>query len=155
MTPATPDPMRDADAHRPLRTTVLAHLLDGTLAHSSEGETIGHLSNAILDLRGGRIVYVLVALVPIEESVHARRLVMVPWEYVTLDADAGSVLIAATSATVRGAPSLELDGWLGSADTVWEDRMAAYYQGLGTPRAHSFAEELGLRSPVPQPRGRY
>lgn len=155
MTPAAPDPLRDADAPHPRRTTALAHLLDGTLARSSDGETIGHVSNAILDMRGGRIVYVLVALLPIEESVHARRLVMVPWEYVTLDADAGGLRIAASAAIVRGAPTLDLDGWLGSTDTVWEDRMAAYYQGVGTPRAHSFAEELGLRSPVPQARGRY
>ncbi|WP_186090261.1 PRC-barrel domain-containing protein [Burkholderia gladioli] len=155
MTPATPDPLRDADARYPRRTTALAHLLDGTLARSADGETIGHVSNAILDLRGGRIVYVLVALVPIEESVHARRLAMVPWEYVTLDADAGGLQIATSAAIVRGAPALDLDGWLGSTDTVWEDRMAAYYQGVGTPRAHSFAEELGLRSPVPQAHGRY
>ncbi|MEX3629357.1 MAG: PRC-barrel domain-containing protein [Burkholderia sp.] len=155
MDPATPHPTPDSDAPHPRRTTALAHLLDSTVACSSDGEAIGHVSNAILDLRGGRIVYVLVALVPIEESVHERRLAMVPWEYVSLDAEAGALLIAASAAIVRGAPSLDLDSWRGSSDAASEARMEEYYQRVGVLRAHSFAEELGLRSPVPQSRGRY
>ncbi|MBN3723923.1 PRC-barrel domain-containing protein [Burkholderia sp. Ac-20379] len=160
MTPLGPEPERDAvhpDARFAHRGSALAHLLDGTIARTADGEAIGHVSDAILDLRTGRIAYALVALAPVTEHVHVRQLAAVPWDYVTLDTEAATLMIAAPAATVRSAPQLDLNGWLTSADAVWEAQVVRHYedQGQGTlaSRARSFAEELGLRSPVRNPRG--
>ncbi len=162
MTPVGPEPGFQGEPHtgaRPAasRGTALAHLLHGAIARSAEGEAIGQVADTILDLRTGRIAFALVTLVPVVpggEITPGRHLAAVPWERVTLDADGTGLSIAAPAITVRGAPTIDLDGWPGPADAAWAAQVTRHYQDTtAAPREHSFAEELGLRSPVASPRG--
>jgi sporulation protein YlmC with PRC-barrel domain len=102
-----------------------ASTLDGTKAVSSDGEHVGKISDIMLDVRGGRIAYAVLAsggFLGVGDTLHA-----IPWNALTLDTDDKCFVLDASAEQIRNAPSFDKDNWPSMADVEWSTSLHTYY----------------------------
>lgn len=102
-----------------------ASTLDGNKVISSDGEHVGKISDIMLDVRGGRIAYAVLAtggFLGIGDKLHA-----IPWSVLTLDTDDRCFVLDAPVERIRNAPGFDKDHWPSMADVQWGASVHAYY----------------------------
>ena len=94
-----------------------ASSFEGETVVNLQGETLGEVEEIMLDVRSGRIAYVVLAvggLLGIGEKYFA-----VPWQALTLDTDRKCFVLDADKDRLKNAPGFDKDHWPRAAP-VWE-----------------------------------
>jgi sporulation protein YlmC with PRC-barrel domain len=102
-----------------------AHTLDRNKVVSSDGEDIGHLSEIMLDVRGGRIAYAVLTaggFLGMGSTLHA-----IPWSALTLDTEHKCFHLDATAEHVKSAPGFDKDHWPLMADEHLSSSIHEHY----------------------------
>ena len=102
-----------------------ASTLDGTKVMSSDGEHIGKISDIMLDVRGGRIAYAVLAeggFLGMGSTLHA-----IPWSALTLDTDEKCFVVDITAEQIKNEPGFDKDHWPSMADAQWGATVHQYY----------------------------
>jgi hypothetical protein len=143
----------DAQVHRPV--LVGASALGGCVVFASDGESVGVVTEVIVDVAGrvGQIAYVLVA--PKHPAVGQSELRALPWSALLFDSARHCFTLEVSSAVVRNAPETISKGWPIMPDEQWKTDVHRYYHPTEayTPSAtqvgvHGHAPGQ-IESPVP------
>jgi hypothetical protein len=119
----------DAQVHRPAHRPVLvgASALGGCVVFASDGESVGVVTEVIVDVAGraGQIAYVLVA--PKHPAVGQNELRALPWSALLFDPARHCFTLEVSSALVRNAPETISKGWPIMPDEQWKTDVHRYY----------------------------
>jgi hypothetical protein len=127
-----------------------AATLDGNKVMSTDGDDVGKVKDIMLDVRTGRIAYVVLSsggFLGIGD-----KLLAIPWSALTLDTDSESFLLNVPSQRLKDAPGFDKDNWPSMADEKWATSIHQYYGsepywgGRGALRTEPLMDPL---SPVP------
>ncbi|MBU9401513.1 PRC-barrel domain-containing protein [Burkholderia multivorans] len=102
-----------------------AGTLQGDRVVTTDGDDIGKIADIMLDVRSGHIAYAVVSsggLLGIGD-----KLLAVPWNRLTLDAERRCFVLPVTAERVRDAPGFDKDHWPAMADATWAETVHAYY----------------------------
>jgi sporulation protein YlmC with PRC-barrel domain len=102
-----------------------ATTLDSNKVLTADGETAGKVKDIMLDVRSGRIAYVVISsggFLGIGD-----RLFAVPWSALTLDTDRACFVLNVDAQRVKDAPGFDQDHWPVMADAGWAASVHAYY----------------------------
>ena len=102
-----------------------ASTLAGDRVLSSDGNEVGKVKEIMLDVKGGRIAYMVMSsggFLGIGD-----KLLAVPWNALTLDVDRKCFVIALNSERVRNAPGFDKGHWPSMADPTWAGTVHQYY----------------------------
>ena len=102
-----------------------AATLDGNKVITSDGEHVGKISNIMLDVRGGRIVYAVLSeggFLGMGNTLHA-----IPWNALTLDTAEKCFRVDITAQRIKDDPGFDKDHWPSMADTTWGTQLHDYY----------------------------
>ncbi|OJA89808.1 PRC-barrel domain-containing protein [Burkholderia ubonensis] len=105
-----------------------AGTLEGDRVVTADGVYVGRIKEIILDVDSGRVAYAALStggLFGIGD-----RLLAIPWDALTLDAERRCFRLWASSERIRNAPGFDKDHWPVIADPQWVG--AARYDGSGT-----------------------
>lgn len=105
-----------------------ASSLEAEKVVNAQGETLGEIEAIMLDVRGGRIAYAVLAvggLLGIGEKFFA-----IPWRSLTLDTDNKQFILDVDKERLKNAPGFDKDHWPAMADRSWATQVHTYY---GTP----------------------
>lgn len=91
-------------------------------------ETLGSISEIILDLARGRIAYALLACGGFMGV--GERLFAIPWKALKRDANRSCFVLEADHATFESAPSFDKEHWTGEFDEQWHQRLHEHYRVL-------------------------
>ena len=90
-----------------------------------QGETLGEIEEIMLDVRGGRIAYAVLAaggFLGIGEKYFA-----IPWRALTLDTDRKVFILDVDKERLENAPGFDKDHWPSMADQRWASEVHRYY----------------------------
>ncbi|AOJ15829.1 PRC-barrel domain-containing protein [Burkholderia vietnamiensis] len=90
-----------------------------------DGDDIGKVTHIMLDVRAGRIAYAVVSsggFLGIGD-----KLLALPWNVLTLDAERRCFVLPVPTERVREAPGFDKDRWPAMADPAWAEALHAYY----------------------------
>ncbi|RQS23375.1 PRC-barrel domain-containing protein [Burkholderia sp. Bp8998] len=90
-----------------------------------DGDDIGKITNIMLDVHSGRIAYAVVSSGGLPGI--GDKLLAVPWNVLTLDAERRCFVLPVPTERVRDAPGFEQDRWPTMADPAWAEGLHAYY----------------------------
>jgi len=93
--------------------------LSGKDCHNLQNEDIGRISDLIIDPDGGRILYGVLA--------NSGKRYAIPWNAVTLTADAKKFQVNLPKDRIKDAPSFSDGTWPNVTDTRWADEIHRYY----------------------------
>jgi sporulation protein YlmC with PRC-barrel domain len=99
--------------------------LYGNKVVNRKEETLGSISEILLDVSCGRIAYVLLAsggFMGVGE-----RLFAIPWNALTLDMNRKCFVLDAERSDFENAPSFDKDHWPTVPDTQWHEEVHRYY----------------------------
>ncbi len=102
-----------------------ASSLDSDRVISSDGNEVGKVKEIMLDVRGGRIAYVVMSsggFLGIGD-----KLMAIPWGALTLDTDRKCFLLDVSSERVKTAPGFDKNQWPAMADLSWARTVHEYY----------------------------
>ncbi len=102
-----------------------ASTLDSNRVLSSDGDDVGKIKEIMLDVRSGRIAYVVLSsggLLGIGD-----KLLALPWGVLTLDTVRKCFLLSVSSERVKNAPGFDKDHWPTMADPSWATLLHEYY----------------------------
>ena len=103
-----------------------ASSFEGEAVVNPQGETLGEIEEIMLDVRTGRIAYVVLAvggLLGIGEKYFA-----IPWRALTLDTDRKCFVLDADKDRLKEAPGFDKEHWPAMADQQWADDLHTYYR---------------------------
>jgi sporulation protein YlmC with PRC-barrel domain len=90
-----------------------------------QGETLGDIEEIMLDVRSGRIAYVVLAaggFLGIGEKYFA-----IPWGALTLDTDRKCFILDVAKDRLINAPGFDKDHWPSMAEQKWAGEVHSYY----------------------------
>lgn len=90
-----------------------------------QGETVGEIEEIMLDVRGGRIAYAVLAVggfLGVGEKFFA-----IPWRALTLDTDRKCFILDVDKQRLENAPGFDKDHWPSMADPRWAQQVHSYY----------------------------
>ena len=102
-----------------------ASSFEGETVVNPQGETIGEIEEIMLDVRGGRIAYVVLAVggfLGIAEKYFA-----IPWHAFTMDTDNHRFILDVDKERLKNAPGFDKDHWPAMADQSWALQVHTYY----------------------------
>lgn len=105
-----------------------ASSFEGETVVNAQGETLGEIEEIMLDVRGGRIAYAVMAvggLLGIGDKFFA-----IPWNAFTMDTDNKQFVLDVDKERLKNAPGFDKDHWPSMADHAWATEVHTYY---GTP----------------------
>jgi sporulation protein YlmC with PRC-barrel domain len=114
-----------ATAAGPGPDVMAAATLDGNKVLTADGETAGKVKDIMLDVRSGRVAYVVMSsggFLGIGD-----RLFAIPWNALTLDADRACFVLNVDASRVKDAPGFDEDQWPAMADHGWAASVHEYY----------------------------
>jgi sporulation protein YlmC with PRC-barrel domain len=91
--------------------------LDGDKVMSSDGHDIGKVKDIMLDVRAGRVAYVVMSTGGFLGV--GDKLLAIPWDALTLDLDRKCFRIDMSAESVKNAPGFDKDHWPSMADQTW------------------------------------
>lgn len=113
-----------------------ASTFEGDKILSTDGDEVGKVKEIMLDVKGGRLAYVVMSsggFLGIGD-----KLLAVPWSALTVDTTRKCFLLALSSERVKNAPGFDKDHWPSMADRTWATSIhqhfgrEPYWHGLGT-----------------------
>jgi sporulation protein YlmC with PRC-barrel domain len=99
--------------------------LDGNKVLTTDGETAGKVKDIMLDVRSGRIAYVVMSsggFLGIGDKLFA-----IPWSALTLDTDRSCFVLNVDVQRIKDAPGFDQDQWPTMADPGWAASVHEYY----------------------------
>jgi sporulation protein YlmC with PRC-barrel domain len=102
-----------------------AATLEGTQVISADGEDVGKISDIMLDVRSGRVAYAVLSeggFLGMGTNLHA-----IPWNALTLDADAKCFRVSIEAQRIKDDPGFDKDHWPSMADATWGTTVHQYY----------------------------
>lgn len=102
-----------------------ASSFEGEKVVNPQGETLGEIEQIMLDVRGGRIAYAVLAvrgLLGIGDKFFA-----IPWRAITMDTDNKQFILNVDKERLKNAPGFDKDHWPSMADQSWANEVHAYY----------------------------
>ncbi|HEV7801284.1 MAG TPA: PRC-barrel domain-containing protein [Burkholderiales bacterium] len=102
-----------------------ASSLEGETVQNHQGETLGEIEEIMLDVRGGRIAYAVLAVggfLGMGEKYFA-----IPWRALTLDTDRKCFLLDVDKDRLKNAPGFDKEHWPSMADQKWAGDVHQYY----------------------------
>jgi sporulation protein YlmC with PRC-barrel domain len=109
----------------PGRELVSAATLSGERVVTRHGETVGNVSELMLDVQRGRIAYAVVAhggFMGLGERLHA-----IPWGALRFDAEHGCLVLDAERRTFLDAPGFDKEHWPSTPDAAWHHTLHRHY----------------------------
>jgi hypothetical protein len=91
------------------------------------GEKLGDIKAIMLDVPGGRVAYVVLAVGGVLGV--GERLFAIPWNALTLDADAKCFVLDASKEMLAKAPGFDKERWPTMADPAWGEQVHRYWRG--------------------------
>jgi hypothetical protein len=104
---------------------VAAAALSGERVLSRSHETLGSISEIMLDLARGRVAYALLACGGFMGV--GERLFAIPWSVLKHDARRECFVLDVDDATFASAPTIEKDDWPSEPDLQWHQRLHQHY----------------------------
>jgi hypothetical protein len=137
----------DRAAHRPV--LVGASALGGCVVFASDGESVGVVTEVIVDVAGrvGQIAYVLVA--PKHPAVGQSELRALPWSALLFNPARHCFTLEVSSAVVRNAPETISKGWPIMPDQQWKTDVHRYYHP--TEADTPSTTQVGIHGHAPGP----
>src|ERR1700761_4749035 len=114
-----------ATAAGPGPDVMAAATLDANKVLTADGETAGKVKDIMLDVRSGRVAYVVMSsggFLGIGD-----RLFAIPWNALTLDTDRACFVLNVDASRVKDAPGFDEDQWPAMADQGWAASVHEYY----------------------------
>jgi sporulation protein YlmC with PRC-barrel domain len=102
-----------------------ASTLEGDKVVNRQNETLGTISEIMLDVPRGRIAYAVMSsggFLGLGDKLFA-----IPWSALTLDTDRKCFVLDADKARFKDAPGFDKDHWPEEADTSFIDSVHQYY----------------------------
>ena len=102
-----------------------ASSFEGETVVNTQGETIGEIEEIMLDVRGGRIAYAVLAVggfLGVAEKYFA-----IPWHAFTMDTDNHRFVLDVDKERLSKAPGFDKDHWPSMADETWALQVHTYY----------------------------
>ena len=102
-----------------------ASSFEGGTVVNPQGETIGEIEEVMLDVRGGRIAYAVLAVggfLGVAEKYFA-----IPWHAFTMDTDNHRFILDVDKERLSKAPGFDKDHWPSMADQTWALQVHTYY----------------------------
>ena len=102
-----------------------ASSFEGEKVVNGQGETLGEIEAIMLDVRGGRIAYAVLAvrgLLGIGDTLFA-----IPWRSLTLDTDNKQFILHVDKERLENAPGFDKEHWPSMADPSWANEVHTYY----------------------------
>jgi sporulation protein YlmC with PRC-barrel domain len=94
-----------------------AATLDGDKVLSNDGHDIGKVKDIMLDVRAGRVAYVVMSTGGFLGV--GDKLLAIPWDALTLDLDRKCFRLDMSAEHVKNAPGFDKDHWPSMADQTW------------------------------------
>ncbi|WP_158905388.1 PRC-barrel domain-containing protein [Burkholderia sp. L27(2015)] len=127
--------------------------MGGCVVFASDGESVGVVTEVIVDVAGrvGQIAYVLVA--PKHPAVGQSELRALPWSALLFDPARHCFTLEVNSAVVRNAPETISKGWPVMPDEQWKMDVHRYYHPTETymPSAPSLGADGHAIGPMESP----
>ncbi|HTR09467.1 MAG TPA: PRC-barrel domain-containing protein [Paraburkholderia sp.] len=124
-----------------------ASTLESDRVLSADGEEVGKVKEIMLDVEGGRIAYMVMSSGGFLGM--GDKLLAVPWNALTLDADRKCFVLALNSERVKNAPGFDKGHWPSMADRTWA---SSVHQCYGRePYWSNDATTLPLEEPGQEP----
>ena len=125
--PQDAGPGGDARERRaPPPDVTAASALEGETVLDRQGVALGEIEEIMLDVKGGRIAYAVLAVggfLGIGEKYFA-----VPWRALRLDAERKCFVLDVDGNTLGNAPSFDRDDWPAMSDEEWAASIDAYWK---------------------------
>ena len=102
-----------------------ASSLEAEKVVNAQGEELGEIEAIMLDVRGGRIAYAVLAvggLLGIGDKFFA-----IPWRSLTLDTDNKQFILNVDKERLKNAPGFDKQHWPSMADQSWANEIHSYY----------------------------
>ncbi len=117
---------QNADAGVPGPRQVSASALAGEKVFSRSDQLLGSISEVMVDLRRGRIGYVLLACGGFMGL--GERLFMIPWTALKADTRRNCFVLDADEDAFATAPSFDKDQWPSEPDLAWHRQLHDHYR---------------------------
>lgn len=118
---STPRP----DASGPGPRLMTASTLEGNRVVNRQGETLGEITEIMLDVPRGRIAYAVMSaggFLGVGDKLFA-----LPFSALTLDTDRKCFILDAAKEKIESAPGFDKDRWPDSADLTWQRDVHGHY----------------------------
>ena len=102
-----------------------ASSFEGETVVNPQGETIGEIEEIMLDVRGGRIAYAVLAVGGFLGI--AQKYFAIPWHAFTMDTDNHRFVLDVDKERLSKAPGFDKDHWPSMADETWALQVHTYY----------------------------
>lgn len=102
-----------------------ASSFEGENVINHRGDTLGEIEEIMLDVRGGRIAYAVLAVggfLGIGEKYFA-----IPWSALTLDTDRKCFVLDVEQDRLKDAPGFDKEHWPSMADLRWAGEIHGFY----------------------------
>ncbi|MBI3800697.1 MAG: PRC-barrel domain-containing protein [Deltaproteobacteria bacterium] len=100
-------------------------LKTGVIANP-EGAEIGTVKDFVLDLKAGRIAYIVGVFDQIGES--SKRIFVIPWEAAKVDSEINTFTLNEGKTVLESAPSFAPDPWANLPTSQWTGAVRAYWK---------------------------
>ena len=90
-----------------------------------QGEALGEIEEIMLDVRGGRIAYAVLAVSGVLGF--GEKFFAIPWRALTLDADRKCFVLDVDKDRLKNAPGFDKEHWPSMADPRWASELHDYY----------------------------
>ena len=113
------------DRSGPGPQVMTADTLTGDKVVNEEGETLGEISDIMIDVPTGRVAYAVLSvggLLGVGEKLFA-----IPWRALQLDTEHKRFVLAVAKDKLETAPGFDKDHWPSMADETWANEVHSYY----------------------------
>src|SRR5688572_18598386 len=104
-----------------------ADTLIGNEVCNLKGEDLGTITEIMLDMRTGRVVYAVLSFNPFFSM--GEKLFAVPWKALTLDTEHKRFTLNVERDRLKEAPGFDKNHWPNMADQSWSKEIHVYYAG--------------------------
>lgn len=102
-----------------------ANTLIGNDVYNRQDEDLGEIKEFMLDMRSGTVKYAVLSFGGFLGI--ADKLFAVPWSALTLDTINKRFVLDVPKSRLKNAPGFDQDSWPDMADSIWADKIHAYY----------------------------
>lgn len=115
----------DINASGPGPRLMTAETLEGDKVVNRQGDTLGKVTDIMLDVPRGRIAYAVMSAGGFLGM--GDKLFAIPWSALTLDTDRKCFVLDADKSLFDNAPGFDKDHWPSDADMGWHQSVHQHY----------------------------
>lgn len=115
----------NASMSTPEGRNLTAKTLIGNDIKNSQGENLGDVQDLMIDLRSGKVAYVVVShggVLGVGDKLFA-----IPWGAFSLDTEGKNFVLDVDKDTLKNAEGFDKNNWPNTADPMWQQDVNEYY----------------------------